>query len=107
MALKFGAAAFRVAINAEYKVGLVQPYILEKGGPYMWFLAEDSTTAAATSGGIEPFDIIMLLFTVIIFIGFVRLLMARPKKNVFAIGFTFVSLVLFLVVDFIMITQTW
>ncbi|WP_270166156.1 hypothetical protein [Paenibacillus sp. SYP-B4298] len=72
----------------------------------MWFLAEDSAAAAA-SGGIEPFDIIMLLFTVIIFIGFVRLLMARPKKNVFAIGFTFVSLVLFLVVDFIMITQTW
>ncbi|WP_028560885.1 hypothetical protein [Paenibacillus pinihumi] len=71
----------------------------------MFFLAEEQAAAAAST--FEPFDIIMLLFTVIIFIGLIRLVMARPRKNLFAIGFTAVALIVFLVVDFIMITQTW
>ncbi|MBJ6361960.1 hypothetical protein ACFOQM_11755 [Paenibacillus sp. GCM10012307] len=69
----------------------------------MFFLAEEQAAAST----FEPFDIIMLLFTVIIFIGLIRLVMARPRKNLFAIGFTLVALITFLVVDFIMITQTW
>ena len=68
------------------------------------FLAEE---AATTSGVIDPFDWFMLAFTVIILIGFVRLLMARPKKNVFAIGFTLVALILFLFIDYVMITEVW
>ncbi|GGF91121.1 hypothetical protein [Paenibacillus abyssi] len=68
------------------------------------FLAEESTAAVVRFHG---FDIFMLLFTLIIFIAFVRLLMARPRKNLFAIGFTAVSLILFLVVDYIMIFKVW
>jgi hypothetical protein len=49
----------------------------------------------------------MLAFTVLIAIGFVRLLVARPKKNIFAIGFTAVALGLFLLIDYIMITKVW
>jgi len=67
------------------------------------FLAEE----AAKASSFEPFDIIMLVFTVLIFIGFVRLLMQRPRKNIFAIGFTAVSLAVFLYVDYIMIFEVW
>ncbi len=45
----------------------------------MFFLAEEQAAAAAST--FEPFDIIMLLFTVIIFIGLIRLVMARPRKK--------------------------
>ncbi|MGO4547440.1 hypothetical protein AB4Z29_21895 [Paenibacillus sp. 2TAB23] len=68
------------------------------------FLAEEAAKAASKIG---TFDWFMLAFTVLIAIGFVRLLMARPKKNIFAIGFTAVSLGLFLLIDFIMITKVW
>jgi hypothetical protein len=67
------------------------------------FLAEE----AAKASSFDPFDILMLVFTVLIFIGFVRLLMQRPRKNIFAIGFTAVSLALFLYVDYIMIFEVW
>jgi len=67
------------------------------------FLAEE----AAKTSSFDPFDIIMLVFTVLIFIGFVRLLMQRPRKNIFAIGFTAVSLAVFLYVDYIMIFEVW
>ncbi|CAM4525343.1 hypothetical protein FHS16_006414 [Paenibacillus endophyticus] len=68
------------------------------------FLAEEAAKAASKIG---TFDWFMLAFTVLIAIGFVRLLTARPKKNIFAIGFTAVSLGLFLLIDFIMITKVW
>lgn len=70
----------------------------------MIFLAEE---AAQSTSNIDTFDWFMLAFTILIFIGLVRLIAARPKKNVFAIGFTAVSLLLFLVIDYIMITETW
>ncbi|TJY42003.1 hypothetical protein E5161_12485 [Cohnella pontilimi] len=64
------------------------------------FLAE---TAEKTST-FAPFDIFMLLFTIIIAIGLVRLLLQRPRKNMFAIGFAVVALVIFLVADAKMIS---
>lgn len=68
------------------------------------FLAAE---AAQEASKINTFDWFMLAFTVIIFIGFIRLVRTRPKKNYFAIGFTFVSLALFLVIDYIMIFKIW
>lgn len=68
------------------------------------FLAEE---AAQATSNINTFDWFMLAFTILILIGFVRLLSARPKKNVFAIGFTFVSLALFLYIDYVMIFKVW
>lgn len=62
---------------------------------------------AASTSKIDTFDYFMLAFTVIIAIGFVRLLMHRPRKNWFAIAFTAVSLLTFLFVDYIMISQSW
>jgi len=70
----------------------------------MFLAAEEAATAAST---FEPFDIMMLLFTIVIFIGWVRLLMARPKKNIFAIGFATVSLGVFLFANYIMIFKVW
>lgn len=69
------------------------------------FLAAEE--AAQTASKINTFDWFMLAFTVLIAIGFVRLLVERPKKNVFAIVFTAASLGLFLLIDFIMITKVW
>lgn len=48
------------------------------------------------------FDIFMILFTVVILIGVVRLL-KEPKKNLFAIGFGVFSLLVFLASDAIML----
>lgn len=67
------------------------------------FLAEE----AAKTSNINTFDWFMLAFTILIAIGFVRLLTASPKKNLFAIGFTFVSLALFLYIDYVMIFKIW
>jgi len=67
------------------------------------FLAAEEVAKSA----FEPFDIMMLLFTIVIFIGWVRLLMARPKKNIFAIGFTTVSLGVFLFANYVMIFKVW
>ncbi|GIO88509.1 hypothetical protein J25TS5_54410 [Paenibacillus faecis] len=52
------------------------------------------------------FDIFMILFTIVILIGVVRLLRERPKKNLFAIGFGIFSLLIFLASDAIMI-KSW
>lgn len=68
----------------------------------MWLLAGSGETTTTYNG----FDIFMLLFTLIIFIGVVRLLVERPKKNLFAIGFGMLCLVIFLVSDVIMI-KAW
>ncbi|MFD0590698.1 hypothetical protein ACFQZE_22160 [Paenibacillus sp. GCM10027627] len=66
------------------------------------FLAEEATEVVK---GYEPFDFFMLVITIIIAIGFIRLIMARPKKNLFAIAFTAVSLGLFLFIDYVMIFE--
>ncbi|MBM7566433.1 hypothetical protein [Paenibacillus sacheonensis] len=68
------------------------------------FLAENASTALAK---FDPMDIMMLLFTIVIFIGWIRLIMARPKKNVFAIGFTTVALLVFLFANYVMIFKVW
>lgn len=73
-----------------------------KGGLFMFLATEGTTTT-----GIDPFDWFMLAFTVIIAIGLVRLLKTKPNKNKFAIGFTAVSLALFLLIDGIMIFTVW
>ncbi|RCX19031.1 uncharacterized protein DUF2759 [Fontibacillus phaseoli] len=52
------------------------------------------------------FDIFMILFTIVILIGVVRLLKERPKRNLFAIGFGILSLLIFLASDAIMI-KAW
>lgn len=59
--------------------------------------------AAAEAGSqFKVFDIFMILFTILIFIGVVRLLTAR-QKNKFAIAFGIVSLLVFLYSDYAMV----
>ncbi|MDB4866214.1 MAG: hypothetical protein JWR03_547 [Cohnella sp.] len=65
------------------------------------FLAATTDNASTFT----PFDIFMLLFTVIIAIGLVRLLLQRPRKNMFAIGFAVVALLIFLVADAKMVSS--
>lgn len=48
------------------------------------------------------FDIFMILFTIVILIGVLRLL-KEPKKNLFALGFGLFSLLVFLASDAIMV----
>jgi hypothetical protein len=67
------------------------------------FLAEQATVAVAKH---DVFDIFMIAFTVLILIGFIRLVKARDK-NKFAIGFTTVSLLVFLFADYVMIFKVW
>lgn len=64
----------------------------------MLFAEEAATTS--TFSGFDPF---VLLFTVVIAIGFIRLMMS-PKKNLFAIGFSFVALIVFAFMDYVMIS---
>jgi hypothetical protein len=52
----------------------------------------------------QTFDIFMVLFTILIVIGLARLLLQRPRKNMFAIGFAAVALIIFLVADAKMIS---
>ncbi|HIW32230.1 MAG TPA: hypothetical protein IAA29_05520 [Candidatus Paenibacillus intestinavium] len=70
------------------------------------FLATEVKEVVAKASPIDPFDWFMLAFTVIIAIGFVRLIKEK-KKNVFAIGFATVALAVFVLIDVIMITQVW
>jgi len=70
------------------------------------FLAAEEAAAQSTSN-INTFDWFMLAFTILIAIGLFRLLSDRSKKNIFAIGFTVVSLGLFLYIDYIMIFKFW
>lgn len=65
------------------------------------YLAEQAGEAASK---FHPFDIFMLVFTVLILIGLFRLLAQRPRKNYFAIGFTIIALAVFLFADYVMIT---
>ncbi|MBO7747268.1 MULTISPECIES: hypothetical protein [Paenibacillus] len=67
------------------------------------YLAETATTALAK---FDPMDIMMLLFTIVIFIGWIRLI-TSPKKNKFAIGWTTVSLLVFLFANYVMIFKVW
>lgn len=62
--------------------------------------------AEGTGTGIDPFDWFMLAFTIIIAIGFVRLV-SQKNKNKFAIGFAGVALLVFLFIDFVMIKESW
>jgi hypothetical protein len=50
----------------------------------------------------HTFDIFVILFTIVIAIGLIRLL-AAPVKNKFAIGFTTISLLVFLLLDVLMV----
>jgi hypothetical protein len=59
--------------------------------------------AAATTSTYTSFDIYVLIFTVILVIAVVRQLMS-PKKNLFALGFAVVSLLVFGLMDYVMIT---
>lgn len=61
--------------------------------------------AAGATTKFNGFDIFVILFTIVILIGLVRLVKA-PKKNLFAIGFTIVSLLVFLITDYAMI-KNW
>jgi hypothetical protein len=65
----------------------------------MLFAAE----AAKTPSAYTNFDIFVLVFTLVIAIGLFRLVKS-PKKNLFAIGFAGVSLVVFLLMDYIMVS---
>ncbi|WP_128896815.1 DUF2759 family protein [Longirhabdus pacifica] len=67
----------------------------------MLFLAAEAEAA----GGFDPWDIFMILFTIVIAIGFVRLIAAK-QKNLFAIGFAGVSLAVFLFLDVLMV-RNW
>lgn len=63
--------------------------------------------AANTIKKFDPFDIMMLLFTIVILIGLFRLLAGGPKKNKFAIGFAVLSAAVFLFADYVMIFKVW
>jgi hypothetical protein len=58
--------------------------------------------AAQTTSNFAGFDVFVILFTIVIAIGVVRMLLA-PKKNIFALGFGAVSLLVFLFMDVIMV----
>ena len=60
--------------------------------------------AAEAGSNFKTFDIFMILFTILIFIGVVRLATAR-QKNKFALAFGVVSLLVFLYSDYAMITN--
>lgn len=65
------------------------------------YLAGQAGESAST---FAAFDIFMVLFTILIVIGLVRLLLQRPRKNMFAIGFAVVALIIFAVADIKMIS---
>jgi hypothetical protein len=63
------------------------------------FLAEEVDASTFT-----PFDVFMVIFTVLLAVGLVRLALQRPRKNLFALGFTTVALLVFLVADVKMVS---
>jgi hypothetical protein len=63
------------------------------------FLAEGAAAPVSTFSGFDPF---VILFTIVIAIGLIRLLGAS-RKNPFAIGFALVSLAVFLTMDVVMV----
>ena len=58
--------------------------------------------AAQEPSKFHAFDVFMILFTILILIGVIRLIKA-PQKNKFAIAFGVVSLLVFLVSDYAMV----
>jgi hypothetical protein len=66
----------------------------------LMFLAENTEDTSTYT----PFDVFMIIFTVLIAIGLVRLLLQRPRKNKFAIAFGTVALLVFLAADYVMIS---
>jgi hypothetical protein len=66
------------------------------------FLADAATEAVKST--YSHFDLFMLVFTILIAIGLVRLVMQRPRKNLFAIAFATVCLLVFLAADVKMIS---
>ncbi|WP_339318632.1 hypothetical protein [Paenibacillus sp. FSL R10-2734] len=58
--------------------------------------------AAQGPSKFNTFDVFMILFTILILVGVVRLLRA-PQKNKFAIGFGVVSLLVFVISDYAMV----
>ncbi len=58
--------------------------------------------AAATTSTYTSFDIYVLIFTVIIAIAVIRQLI-NPRRNLFALGFAGVSLIVFGFMDYVMI----
>ncbi|MBP1992682.1 hypothetical protein [Paenibacillus eucommiae] len=67
------------------------------------FLAEEAEKTSTYTGTFTMFDPFVLLFTIVIAIACIRLLSAR-RKNKFAIGFSVVALLVFLLMDFVMIS---
>lgn len=65
------------------------------------FLAEEAV--AASTSVINVFDYFVLAFTILIAVAVFRSLTAK-KRNLLAIGFSLVSLGLFLFMDFVMIS---
>ncbi len=63
-----------------------------------------SAAEATTTSSFAGFDIFVLLFTVILAVAMYRLVSVE-KKNLFAIGFCFLSFAVFLVMDLIMISN--
>lgn len=59
--------------------------------------------AAVSTSTYTSFDIYILIFTVILAIAFIRQLIS-PKRNLFALGFAGVSLLVFGLMDYVMIT---
>jgi hypothetical protein len=68
----------------------------------MYLAAAAAEQTASRFSGFDPF---VILFTIIIAIGVIRLL-GTPKKNLFAIGFSSVSLLVFLIMDAVMV-MSW
>lgn len=66
------------------------------------FLAE----AAATASKFEPFDIVMVVTTILLVLALGKLV-KQSVKNKFAIAFTAVSLVIFLIADVAMVKTSW
>lgn len=64
-----------------------------------------ASAGGTTTSTINGFDYFMILFTIVIFIGVYRLVKQR-EKNLFAIGFGILSLLVFLASDAIMI-KSW
>lgn len=64
------------------------------------FLAEQATAAAAFS--FRFFDLILFAFTAVIFWGIIRLA-KEEKRNKFALGFATLSLLVFLLLDFLVV----
>ncbi|MFD0696291.1 hypothetical protein ACFQZT_19685 [Paenibacillus sp. GCM10027628] len=58
--------------------------------------------AAATTSTYSSFDIYVLIFTVVIAIAFIKQLIT-PKRNLFALGFAGVALIVFGIMDVVMI----